>query len=425
MSKKIVDPMTHHAVVKRCWFTQVVTRPGQKPKEEKVPRYLPVLINTQKHSAPNIQPEDWSFEDTCGNPNFEWPEYTSEKTRHKMQGAANRGKSITEAFEQAYGIKCDDKVKDVADNAPRDLRVGDVIKMGISSITKNGVTFNGCNIKQTVTSSVNLWRYPNFKKFLPTGDVPLKILSITPSKIVVDPIQPLIDQWLLQRIADPMMQRMVGAPQTVTVKGLQLTKGGFIGKAVIPTVSEWVGEDYCIDAFIPGSQIVLNIEHDFEQWIDKSVEAFVTNYIPKPNTTNGMSLVCSRKKYLEFQGNINTIAMFKMWCDSGNGGKSGKEWEKITQIEHVGYVTNVLNSSNVCGVFVEIPKLQITGLVPTPAKELCDYKPGQEVRITIEDMVEPTSFDKTTEQLVHDIPYEIVDGILTSCRLKTILKFVQ
>jgi hypothetical protein len=48
---------------------------------------------------------------------------------------------------------------------------------------------------------------------------------------------------------------------------LKLSNGGFIGKALVPAVSDFIGEPYYVDAFIPGSQIVLNIESDFSRWM--------------------------------------------------------------------------------------------------------------------------------------------------------------
>ena len=65
------------------------------------------------------------------------------------------------------------------------------------------------------------------------------------------------------------MYRRLLARLSQFVKDLQWTKGGFTGKAVLPNVSDFVGEDYTVDVFIPGSQIVLNITDNFEQFIGK------------------------------------------------------------------------------------------------------------------------------------------------------------
>ena len=46
--------------------------------------------------------------------------------------------------------------------------------------------------------------------------------------------------------------------------------------------------------------VLPNIENDFERWNGKTVDAFVTNYMNKPNDPSQMSLICSTKEYLKF-----------------------------------------------------------------------------------------------------------------------------
>jgi ribosomal protein S1 len=202
----------------------------------------------------------------------------------------------------------------------------------------------------------------------------------------------------------------------VKVKNLQLTRGGFMGKAVIPNVSEFVGEEYLVDAFIPGSQIVLNITDDFEQFVGKEVYAFVLNYIPKPGNS-GMSLICSVKEVLKYIGELNMISMFNEWCDET------EVWKGILEKTYEGKVTGIINSSKKCGVFVEIPELNITGMVQTKPEELVGYKPHAAVGVKITGFEEELFYNAAANQMQHAEPYVIENGCLKKCSLKPILSF--
>lgn len=187
---------------------------------------------------------------------------------------------------------------------------------------------------------------------------------------------------------------------------------------MIPSISNWVGEDYTIEAFIPGSQIVLNIADDFEEFVGKEVEAFVVNYIPKPGFDGKMSLICSAKEYIKYQGEKNMINAFKDWCE-GN-----EEWKAFEETSYAGKVTGIINSSKKCGVFVEIPELKITGMVSCNPSELVNYKPKDEVRVRITGFDEEMYFNQQAQQMQHVDPYVIKDGALEKCNLKPILRLV-
>ena len=351
---------------------------------------------------------------------FNWPKYNTSKGHIKGFTEASKGLTITEAFEAGAGIKIhvDPKIEHQVNNAPAELHVGDELEMNIRSISKYGVEFDCLNLKQQIISSVNLNRFEAFKHFLPEDPVKVRVVSSTREKAVVDPLSPMLDEWLKPILADADCQRVMAAPQTIEVKDLKLTKGGFVGRAVIPNISKFVGEDYTIEAFIPGSQIVLNIEDDFDKWVGKSVQTFVTTYIPKPGSINQMSLICSVKEYLKFIGECNMVSLFGKWCDDG------KDWEILSREVLAGRVTGIINSSKKCGVFVEVPALNITGMVNVKAEELVNYKPGDHVGVRLTNFEENTYYDDTWKQLRHEEPYHIENGILTKCNLKPVLEFV-
>ena len=344
---------------------------------------------------------------------FQWPEFADEKHRIKIYSDRFKNKTVVEAFQEVYGVDLTG-VSDRANELPREFRVGDIVKTRISNVTKESVKFDDVNYKGTVVCATNLYKYHKLRGGS-QETIDAVVTDVKKDRITLDPIKPMTDEWINDTVSNVVLQNVIGDPRTIEVKNLQLTAGGFTGKAVIPTTSSFVGEEYTVDAFIPGSQIVLNITDDFEQFVGKDVDVFVLNYIQKGD---GMSLICSRKAYLTFLGNEIMIEMFNRWCENS------PKWEKYTKVIHGGKVTGVINSSKKCGVFVEVTDLNITGMVKVPADELVNYKPGQDVAVRLTSFDEETFYNKEVGQVQHVDPYVIEDGVLVKCNLKPILSFV-
>ena len=269
--------------------------------------------------------------------------------------------------------------------------------------------------KQVIQSSANLKKYTKLKLMTPF-EAEAVVTKADREIAYIDIIKPFYNDWLKVLLNDTDLQRDMNVDRAITVKNLRLTRGGFIGQAVIPAVTDFVGQEYTVDAFIPGSQIVLNIEDNFEKWNGDTVQAFVTNYMLKPGSKSEMSLICSRKEMLKFWGDKITIKLFGEYC------LGGEEWNKVTNTVYDGVVTGIINSSKKCGVFVEIPCLFITGMVNIDADELVNYKPGDKLKVRISDFEENTYFDSVSGQVRHEAPYIIEDNILRSCDVKPILK---
>lgn len=344
---------------------------------------------------------------------FEWPELADEKTRIKVYSSRFANKSVTEAFQEVYGIDLTG-ASEKANETPREYRVGDIISTRLDNVAKDSVTFADVNYKGTVLCSANLYKYRKLRGGSPEA-INAVVTDVKKDRITLDPIKPMTEEWINDTVSNPVLQNVLGDPRTIKVRNLQLTAGGFTGKAVIPSTSGFVGEEYTVDAFIPGSQIVLNITDDFEQFIGKDVDAFVLNYIQKGD---GMSLICSVKAYLTFLGHERLIEMFNRWCEDS------PKWEKYSKAVHGGVVTGVINSSKKCGVFVEVPDLNITGMVKVAPEELVNYKPGLDVAVRLSSFDEETFYNKEVGQVQHVDPYIIEDGVLMKCNLKPILVFV-
>lgn len=347
---------------------------------------------------------------------LEFPEFTRERDRILYNTQKFAKKSITEAFAEAYGVNLSDNK--IANDVPKDLRIGDLLTVSILNIEKNKVDFDTTNLKADITTSANLYRYERFKHFTPKDPITVRVTSIVRNRVIVDPYGPMLESWLLPIVNKPWIQKNLQNPQPIKVKNLRLARGGFMGDAVIPNISNWVGEDYTIEAFIPGSQIVLNIADNFEDFVGKTVDAFVVNYIPKPGADGQMSLICSRKDYIKYNGERIMIEAFKQWTENTD------EWKALSETSLKGRVTGIINSSKKCGVFIEIPELSITGMVQVKPEDLVNYKPKDEINVRLVGFEEEMYFNQNAQQMQHMEPYVITDGALEKCNLKPILQFV-
>lgn len=330
------------------------------------------------------------------------------------------GMTILQAFAAGYGMLVDPGADiNLGNDVPTELSVGDVISLTISSISKeNGTIFNSGAYKENFATRNNLARFEKFSKVLPIEPVKVRVVETGSKATMVDVLGLMVGEFVLPRTARPWIQNRVFEPcQPVLVKDLHLVKGGYIGKAVIPNVSEFVGEDYEIDAFVPGSQIVLNTTDNFEQFEGATVHAFIASYAPKPNG-RGMSLVCSVKNYLKHHGNMNLRQLHSMWCDAD------EKWETMSQTPYDGIITGVLNSAKKCGVFVEIPDLCITGMIPAQPEELVNYAAGEHINVRIKNLEEDMTFNDAVGQMQRLQPFEIVDGAIKRVNVKPVLEQV-
>lgn len=349
---------------------------------------------------------------------FIWPEYKTDRERIKEFSRKYRDMSISEAFAAEYNIPCalgdDNKLNKRINTTPFEPRVGDLFDVSILAINKNNIVFDTLNLKTEIVSKVNLYKYDFFKKFVPSEPIKVMVSAVDKRKITVDPITPLFDKWLCEYIGERETHKNISSPKIVKVKNLRLTRGGFIGDVSISTIVDFIHEDYTVPAFIPGSQIVLNIAENFEEYVGKDVDAFVINYMKNPITSE-VSLICSSKEYYRFLGNCNMITIFNNWCEDNSS------WSAVKNTTYNGKVTGIINSSKKCGVFVEIPELNITGLVTVPADDLVNYKPHSDINVKIEGFDEETYYNPIVKQVQHLEPYIIENNILVKCNLKPIL----
>lgn len=356
-----------------------------------------------------------------GKPGFDWPESSSDSRRIKQVSREMRGKSLVDSFASFYGEtmvfgnkRNEARLQNIT---CKELKPGDVVELRILAIDKKGVTFEQEAYKETIISTVNLYQYPNFKKFIPKDPIKVKVMSRDINKVYVDPLQPILDDFISGINGRIKSQANVKNPITTKVFNLRHMSKGYIGNIRIDSVSDFCGKDMYMQAFIPGSQITLNIESDFEQWEGKNIDTFITNLAVKPGTTD-ITIACSAKEYLRFLGNINAINMFKGYCENT------KEWKKQQKVVLDGNITGICNSRNKKGVFVEIPSLGITGMVPVAEDKLTSYHPGP-AKVKITGFDELVRFNKEVGQMQHVDPYKIDNDVLIKCNLKCTLEFAE
>lgn len=340
---------------------------------------------------------------------FEWPEFTKERDRIKAYTKRYKETSVPEAM-------CGIKEEEIAiPEIPVTPSLGSVYK---ARLTKQGkvISISGISAKEQIICRNNLARYTKME--VVDREIDAKVVAIDKGRqtITIDVLQPLFENWVNRILTDKTVQYNTKNPEITMVHDLKLSNGGFLGKAEIPVISEFVGEPYFVDAFIPGSQIVLNIENDFEQWNGATVETFVASYTTKPGSVNQMSLICSRKALLNFIGNLNKIEFYGDYCTNG------KKWKTFVKSTFGGVVTGVINSTKKCGVFVELPTFNITGMINVSPERLVEFKAGDIVNVKITDFEPMLDYDSTTGQVIHLEPYKIENGCLKSCILKPVFE---
>lgn len=342
--------------------------------------------------------------------------YKNDRERIKDWSHKYRDLSLRDAFRAAYGPDICPPGEDVDEPVISELRPGDRVDLKILGINKKDVVFDNGNYKVPFATRNNLWRYKKLQEFTPNKPVPCEVTELANGVCYVDILKPMTEAYIYQYVPDNLYRQCdMERPEDILVKDLHMVRGGFIGQAVIPTTSEFVGEDYAVPCFIPGSHVSLNMTKDWNQFEGQSARAFVMNYSSR--TPGGpKSLVCSVKKYLQHEGNIRMISMFNDWCSQDD------RWLDLKNKTWACTVTGVINSSRKCGVFVEMDGLNINGMLPAPTNELSKYHPGDELVLSIARFEENIQFNQATGGYEHLAPYEVIDGCLDNVRIKPVFE---
>lgn len=300
--------------------------------------------------------------------------FTNEKERIRYMSNAYKEDSINDVFAKYYNIKIDSKNLKVVDFS--ELELGHCYVGEVKEISKHGIMFDFPGIKDEIICKENFNGCVNhIQNYLLTHDNKLvfEVRAHEQGKWIVSILNAMYKLWK-NAIDDAIYTK-----KAINVHIDSLTKGGYLCHTIISTLKDLTGRDYTHSVFIPGSAIVLNIENDFEKWIDEDVLVIPQKFMEfRKNLREGVvenSLVASRKALLQLQGVINLYEIYNKYLLT-----QSDNFKSDPEILH-GHVTGIINSGKKTGVFVELDGLYITGLMPVDQMNLINYKPGDSINV--------------------------------------------
>lgn len=325
-------------------------------------------------------------------PEVDWGALEDPMEAIKRRTRLYRDVSIAEAFSREYGVN----LNEADDPVISTIGIGDVIQVTVDAVTKDHIFVSQENSKHYL----NLKQGPGAISVTPGDVLTVQIVEKKKDDYVVDVMPPIVDSWL-ERVKSTLYNRFQSS--FAKVHNLQLVRGGYTGR--VEVTDPLLKRPHYLQAFVPGSLITLNIESDFDRWVGQTIPTMITTITKK----NGeISLVCSRKKYLNSLGGNSLVNIFDMGY--------GRDGNPFTSMTFDGSVTGILNSTNKQGVFVEVTDFNFTGMIEMNPTDLVNYRIGDKARVYIDKF----EWDVGRE------PYERNrDGILTEVNLKPIFKEVK
>lgn len=305
--------------------------------------------------------------------------FKSDKERIKYMSNAYKNMNIAKAFSVFYNTEVSQELKqDKTINTITTIKIGDCYLGNVKQFDKNILTFDIPGVKEELIAKDNFNScFDEVSNYLLTHENKLlfQVREKRDGKYYVSVIDAYYKLWKTQ------IDKAIEFENAITVHIDSLVNGGYICHTDIWPINEFTGKNYTSSVFIPGSHIVLNIEHDFEKWIGQDVQIVPQKFVEyrKDYRTGSVdnSLVGSRKRVLQINGMVN---MFEIY----NRAKLGQiEGVKYTPEKFEGVVTGIINSNKKTGVFVELPDKCITGLMPIDASDLLNYRPGDYITVSI------------------------------------------
>lgn len=308
--------------------------------------------------------------------------FSNERDRIRYMTNNYSALSIGESFKKFYDIATDvDYSKnDVAAEVP-EIEIGQCYVAFVKEIDKHGITFDLPGVKDEIICKENFTGCMDYvQNYLLNHDNKLifECRAYEKGKYIVSVINGMYKLWR-HGIEDAIYKKNAIEVHIDELTLNQSGKGGYMGHTVISTLKELTGKEYTHSVFIPGSQIVLNIENDFERWIGEDILVIPQKFVEfRTNYYEGVvenSLVGSRKLLLQMKGNINLFEIYNRYLlTQSDNFKAEPENFK-------GHVTGIINSGKKTGVFVELDGMYITGLMPIDKMDLINFKPGDEVTV--------------------------------------------
>lgn len=315
-------------------------------------------------------------------------DFKNDKERIKYIKKAYGHLSIAKAFAAFYGEEISQETKNssIVNNIVT-IELGRVYVGNVETFNKTNITFTIPGVKEELYSNENFTTcYDAIQSYLATHDNKLffEVREKRDNRYYVSVVQGYYKIW-----SDKIMKN-IERQQAIHVHIDELVKGGYICHTDIDDLNILTGRHYTHSVFIPGSHIVLNIEHDFEKWIGEEVDIIPQKFVDfktigyGPNKMIEKSLVGSRKLVLQNEGNKNLYNIYNDINLKKKLAESGKN-VNIENPVYEGIVTGIINSSKKTGAFIEMDGYYITGLMPVESIDILSYKPGNRVKIKIKE----------------------------------------
>lgn len=311
----------------------------------------------------------------------EFPMFKNDKERIKYMKKAYANMSIAKAFSVFYNTEISNEIKSSKTiNQVTLIELGELYTGEVKEISKTQITFAIPGVKEEIICKENFTTCLDvLQSYLLSHNNKLlfEVREKKDNKYIVSVIRGYYRNWVNN------VNKCIQSHTGIDVHIDELVQGGYVCHTPIGPLNALTGRNYTHSVFIPGSQIVLNIERDFEQWVGKDVTIIPQKFVEfRKNYKTGEtenSLVGSRKKILQIEGNRNLQNMYSLYQLSQN------ENVKYESNSYPGVVTGVINSTKKTGIFIELEDLYITGLMPVDVSEVLDYKPGDKVSVRIKE----------------------------------------
>lgn len=304
--------------------------------------------------------------------------FTSERERLAYMKRAYKNMSIAETFAKFYGLQLEGTSnKDV--NTTTIIECGQCYWGTVSSISKSGITFNITGVKEELVSKENFSDcMDQIETYLLNHDNKLRF-EVREKKHGVYYVSVINGYYKLWQ---DIMERAAKKFEPIDVHIDGLTKGGYLCHTVISPLKDLTGKEYTSSVFIPGSNIVLNIERDFEKWIGQDVQIIPQKFVKFKQIGDQIenSLIGSRKLVLQQLGNQNLYDIYNRAKLLTLNADTDQNKEVFN-----GTVTGIINSNKKTGIFVELNGMYITGLMPIDAADLLDFKPGDQIKVKVKE----------------------------------------
>lgn len=309
--------------------------------------------------------------------------FSNDKDRIKFNSKAYANMSIAKAFAKTYGFEVSEKsmAKDNVMNVVTNIELGQLYMGKVKTFDKNILEFEIPGVKENLICKENFnASIDAMRNYLMTHDDMLmfEVREKKDNNYYVSVTSGYFRYWM--RMIENDIQKEV--PISVYID--EVVKGGFMAHVNIDPLISITGKEYTNSVFIPGSQIVLNIEKDFERWVGQEVEIIPQKVVDfRRDYATGCiekSIVGSRKRLLQLDGYQN---LYELW----NKARLAEKNEIVTYVPPIldGHITGIINSNKKQGVFVELDGLNITGLMPIAPDKLLDYHPGDPIQVKIKE----------------------------------------